>query len=72
MKPRLNSGLNAKIHVWKKPDTIPMVKHGDGGGIMLWGCFSAAVTGRFVRIEGKMKGAKYREILDENLLQSAM
>jgi hypothetical protein len=30
-----------------------------GGSIMLWGCFSAA---------GKMKGAKYREILDENLL----
>ena len=37
---------------------------------MLWGCFSAAGTGRLVRIEGKMNGAKYREILDENLLQS--
>ena len=35
---------------------------------MLWGCFSGA--GRLVRIEGKMHGAKYREILDENLLQS--
>jgi hypothetical protein len=45
------------------------VKH--GGGIILWGCFSAAGTGRLVRIEGKMNGAKYREILDENLLQSA-
>ena len=38
---------------------------------MLWGCFSAAGTGRLVRIEGKMNGAKYRKILDENLLQSA-
>jgi hypothetical protein len=28
-------------------------------------------TGRLVRIEGKINGAKYREILDENLLQSA-
>jgi hypothetical protein len=37
---------------------------------MLCGCFSAAGTGRAVRIEGKMNGAKYREILDENLLQS--
>ena len=37
---------------------------------MLWGCFSAAGTGRVVRIEGKMNGAKYREILDENLLQN--
>ena len=36
---------------------------------MLWGCFSAAGTWRQVRIEGKMNGAKYREILDENLHQ---
>ena len=63
-------GLNAKLHVCRKPGTIPTVKHG-GGSIMLWGCFSAARTGRLVRIEGKMNGAKYGEILDENLLQSA-
>uniref|UniRef100_A0AAZ3R686 Transposase n=1 Tax=Oncorhynchus tshawytscha TaxID=74940 RepID=A0AAZ3R686_ONCTS len=37
---------------------------------MLCGCFSAAGTGRLVRIGGKMNGAKYREIFDENLLQS--
>jgi hypothetical protein len=29
--------------------------------------FSAAGTGRQVRIEGKVNRAKYREILDENL-----
>ena len=61
-------GLNEKCHIRRKPGTIPKVKHG-GGSIMLWGCFSAAVTGRLVRIEGKMSGAKYREILNENLLQ---
>jgi hypothetical protein len=37
---------------------------------MLWGCFSVAGTVRLVRIEGKMNRAMYREILDENLLQS--
>ena len=62
-------GLNAKHHVWRKPGTIPTVKHGDGG-IMLWGCFSEAGTARLVRFEGKMDGVRYREILDENLLQS--
>uniref|UniRef100_A0AAZ3Q5Z6 Uncharacterized protein n=1 Tax=Oncorhynchus tshawytscha TaxID=74940 RepID=A0AAZ3Q5Z6_ONCTS len=61
--------LNAKHHFWKKPDTIPTVKHG-GGRIMLWGCFSVAGSGRLVRIKAKMNRAKYREILDENLLQS--
>ena len=34
--------------------------------------FSAAGTGRLVRIEGKMNAAMYRDILDEKLLQSAL
>ena len=38
---------------------------------MLLGCFSAAGTGRLVRVEGKMNGKKYSEILYENLLQGA-
>jgi hypothetical protein len=34
-------------------------------------CCGDVWMGRLRRIEGKVNGAKYREILDENLLQSA-
>ncbi|KAK3556293.1 hypothetical protein QTP70_007047 [Hemibagrus guttatus] len=71
-------GLNGKRHVWRNPCTahhlaniILTLKHG-GGSIMLWECFSAAGTGRLVRVKGKMNAAIYRDILDENLLQSAL
>ena len=70
-------GLNAKRYVWRKntgrahhpSNTISTVKH--GGGNMLWGCFSVAGTGRLVRTEVTMNGAKYRQILDENKFQTA-
>ena len=70
-------GLNAKRYVWRKTNTahhpehtIPTVKHG-GGSIMLWGCFSSAGTGKLVRVDGKVDGAKYRAILEEILLEAA-
>ncbi|KAG2465422.1 TCB1 transposase, partial [Polypterus senegalus] len=71
-------GVTTRRHVWRKPgtahhqaNTIPTVKHG-GGSIVLWGCFSVAGTGRLVRIKRKMTAAMYRDILGENLLQSAL
>ena len=70
-------GLNAKCDVWRKLSTahhpsniISAMKH-VGGSIMLWRCFSVAGTGRLARIEGTMNGAKSRQIIEENLLQSA-
>ncbi|KAG2458373.1 TCB1 transposase, partial [Polypterus senegalus] len=70
--------VNARCHFWRKPgtayhqaNTIPTVKH-DGGSIMLWECFSVAGTGKLVRIKGKITAEMYRDILDENLLQSAL
>lgn len=36
---------------------------------MLWECYSSTGTGRLVRVDGKMYGAKYMAILEENLLK---
>lgn len=41
----------------------PSEKHG-GDSIMLSGCFSSAGIGNVVRIEDKMKGAKYKATLE--------
>lgn len=69
-------GPHAKCYVWWKHNTvhqpehpIPTVKH-VGGSIMLWGCFSSAGTGKLVRLDGTTDGAKYRAILEENLLEA--
>ena len=69
-------GIKSTGRVWRKrnaeynpKNTIPTVKHG-GGNLMLWGRFSAKGTGRLHRIEGRMNGAMYQEILGDNFLPS--
>lgn len=69
-------GINDANHVWREDgsaydmkNTIPTVKHG-GGNIMIWGCFSSQGVGTMEIIEGRMNGALYRGILDNNLQRS--
>jgi len=60
--------------IWRTPGTrfnienlIPSVKH-DGGGLMVWGCFSGKGLGPLVKIEGKMDRLSYIKILEKHLL----
>ena len=50
--------------------TVPTVKHG-GGSMVLWGCLSSAGTGKLVRVDGEMHGAKYGAMLEGNMLEWA-
>ena len=70
-------GHQTRRCVWWTPSTahhynhtIPTMKHG-GGSIMLWRCFLAAGPEGLVKVEGKINVAKYREILEDSLIQSA-
>ena len=70
------SGLNQDWALWLECQASHLEEtwhhpYGEAWCCHAVGCFSAAGTGRLVRIEGKMNGAKYQEIRDENLLQSA-
>ncbi|KAK3506568.1 hypothetical protein QTP70_009910 [Hemibagrus guttatus] len=63
-------GINSTRRVWRRGNTIPNIKHGDGN-IMIWGYFSAKGTGQLHCIKGTMDGAMYHQILGKNLLLSA-
>lgn len=59
-----------KKDAFKAKNTIPTVKHG-GGSLMFWGFFLTKGVGALVRVNGIMKKEDYRDILEENLKQSA-
>lgn len=63
--------------VWRKPNTelqkqnlAATVKHG-GGGVIVWGCMSAAGVGELEFIDGIMDKKYYMEILKRNVKKSA-
>ena len=68
--------INSTRHVWRKRNTEYNPKeHHPHCEAWRWkpyalGCFSTKGTGRLHRIEGRMNGAMYREILGDNLFSS--
>lgn len=70
-------GSDGRALVWRKKNeelnpknTRKTVKHG-GGGVMVWGCMSAAGVGNLAFIEEIMNKTVYLNILKNNLNQSA-
>ncbi len=69
-------GSDGVKHVWRQPGeeykdqcVLPTVKHG-GGGVMVWGCMSAAGTGELQFIEGTMNANMYCDILELSMIPS--
>lgn len=60
-------GTNGSAYDLK--NTIPTVKSG-GGSIIVWGCLCSHGTDKIQIVEGKMNGAMYQNILENNLLAS--
>ena len=67
-------GSDGCKYCWKRPGeqlksyhVQPTVKFG-GGSIMVWGCFTEHGVGNLCCIEGKLNGAGYRNILENNLI----
>ena len=58
-----------KVEAFLPKNPMPTLK--DGGGSMLWGCFSSKGTGQLIAIRGIMKSEDYINTLDENLQLSA-
>ncbi len=48
---------------------LPTVKHG-GGGVIVWGCMSAAGTGKLQFIDGTMNANMYCDILKQSMIRS--
>lgn len=70
-------GGDGRQKVWRKPrmeldlkNLTTTVKYG-GGGVMVWGCFSACGVGSLVFVDGRMNAEMYVNILRNNLLASA-
>ena len=62
--------------VWRQQDeeykdkcVLPIVKHG-GGGVMVWGCMSAASTVELQFIEGTMNTNMYCDLLKQSIIPS--
>jgi transposase len=68
--------FNKKVRVWRmfneryNPEcTVATVKHDKK--IMVWGCFAAVGAGNLHKVEGIMEQNQYRQILQEQMLESA-
>ena len=72
------SRTDGKVIVWhalkeefQPACTVPTVKH-ERGNVKVWGCFAWNGVGNLTFIDGNMTRYTYKDILENNLFQSAL
>ena len=69
-------GSDGKKYCWKRDGELLNDRHVkstvkfDGGSIFVWGCFTYLGVGYLTRIEGGLDGDLYRQILDDEFLNT--
>ena len=69
-------GSDGRKWVWKKSGAPLTSQHVNstvkfgGGNVMIWGCMTVHGVGYMCRIEGRMDGSLYEEILEDHVLET--
>ena len=70
-------GSDGKVYIWKQRGesisdctTSPIVKHGGGSNLMVWGCMGWNGVGMLIEVEEKMNANQYCQILDGGVVES--
>ena len=51
---------------------VPTVKHGGGGGVMVWGCFAGDTVGDLFRNQGTLNQHGYHSIQEQYAIPSGL
>ena len=70
-------GSDGRVYTWKEKGTplsdrttTPIVKHGGGNNLMVWGCMGWNGVEKLTEVEGKMDAVQYYEILEDGVVKS--
>ena len=69
-------GSDGRLWVWKRPGSALTQQHVNGtvkfggGSLMIWGCMTAHGVGYMCKVDGRMDGEMYRNILEDYIFKT--
>ena len=69
---KIHQYVRRRIGEAYQPECLnPTIKHG-GGSLQVWGCLSSSGVGDLIKIEGRLTGERYVDILRHHAVSSGM